>query len=275
MLRSLWITSIIAAALTDASPCADAQTAQAPEARKSPPTKKELDEARGHFKAAEGAKARGDYQTAAVEYLAAYERFAEPEFFFDVAEVYRLAGDEPNALTYYDKYLELDPNGRGATSARSSADQLRRSIAAKQDADRRKVDDERKRIADEQARRTAARRVVEGPTAPGRSLRIAGIATGGPGVVALGIGVVFGFKARSISNEISNASNYDPQRYKDGKAAERNLFIFTGIGGAAVIAGGIFYYLGHRTGQTADSHAVTVAPIAGPSQIVVSATSRF
>src|SRR5262249_12054064 len=70
-----------------------AATASAQPHPKKTPTPKELDAARAHFRDAEAAKARGDFQTAAVEYLAAYELFEEPEFFFDVAEVYRLAGN--------------------------------------------------------------------------------------------------------------------------------------------------------------------------------------
>ena len=65
---------------------------------------------------------------AAVEYLAAYELFQEPAFFYNTAEVYRLAADEKNALVYYQKYLELDPHGKGAASSRAAIDQLRRSI---------------------------------------------------------------------------------------------------------------------------------------------------
>jgi tetratricopeptide (TPR) repeat protein len=119
------------------------------------PTQQELASARAHFKAAEAAKARRDYKTAAIEYLAAHELFPDPEFFFDVGEVYRLAGDEPDALTYYQKYLELEPSGRGAATARTAIDELRRSIAAQQAAAKRAADDEAKRKAAEDARRKA------------------------------------------------------------------------------------------------------------------------
>jgi hypothetical protein len=131
---------------------AAAQPAAAP---KKQPTQQELASARAHFKAAEAAKARGDYKTAATEYLAAHELFPDPEFFFDVGEVYRLAGDEPDALTYYQKYLDLEPNGRGAAAARTAVDELRRSIAAKQASAKRAADDEAKRKAGEDARRKA------------------------------------------------------------------------------------------------------------------------
>jgi tetratricopeptide (TPR) repeat protein len=129
-----------------------AQPAAAP---KKQPTQQELAGARAHFKAAEAAKARGDYKAAATEYLAAHELFPDPEFFFNVGEVYRLAGDEPDALTYYQKYLDLEPGGRGAAAARTAVDQLRRSIAAQQAAAKRAADDEARRKAADDARRKA------------------------------------------------------------------------------------------------------------------------
>jgi tetratricopeptide (TPR) repeat protein len=131
---------------------------------KKQPTQQELASARTHFNAAEAAKARGDYKTAATEYLAAHELFPDPEFFFDVGEVYRLAGDEPDALTYYQKYLDLEPNGRGAAAARTAVDELRRSIAAQQaaatPAGQRSIAAQQaaaKRAADDELRRKAAK----------------------------------------------------------------------------------------------------------------------
>lgn len=145
---------------------ATSAVAQPAPAAKQQPTQQELASARAHFQAAEAAKARRDYKTAATEYLAAHELFQDPEFFFDIGEVYRLAGDEPNALTYYQKYLDAEPNGRGAAVARAAVDELRRSIAAKQDAAKRAAEDEAKRKATEEARRKAeedaAKRAADG-----------------------------------------------------------------------------------------------------------------
>ena len=253
------------------------------------PTQQQINAAKQHFAAAEAAKAKGDFKTAAVEYLAAYEQFNDPEFFFNVAEVYRLSNDDANALMYYQKYLELDPNGRGAANARLNADALRRSIAAKEDAAKHAAEAEAKRKAEEDAKRNApAQQPVAQtppeqevdepepvtPGAPGRTMRIAGIATGGAGVVAIGVGVLFGLKSKSISNELSEADMFDQARYDDGKAAERNMYIFTGVGVAALAAGGVLYYLGHRAGaQVSDS--VAVAPSFAHNQLGVVAAGHF
>jgi tetratricopeptide (TPR) repeat protein len=261
----------------------------APQAKRTP-SQKDLTAARRHFQDAEAAKARGEYQTAAVEYLAAYELFQEPAFFYNIAEVYKLAGDEKNALVYYQKYLELDPQGTGAANARSSADLLRRAIAAQEDAAKRAADVEAKAkragAADAEAKRAATaaatrdtqtkhpaggeRHRMAVATPPegnpeggpkggpkgnpkgnvdidgadsqrdaGRGLRLAGIGAAGAGVVAIGIGVVFGLKARSISDEAAGWDAFDPGRYDQGKAGERNMFVLTGLGAAAVVTGGV------------------------------------
>jgi tetratricopeptide (TPR) repeat protein len=275
--RSLCIIAAATAALCGFAPWAEAQPAPA----KKQPTQQQLAKARAHFEAAEAAKSRHDYQTAALEYLAAYELFQDPEFFYNVAEVYRLAGDEDNALAYYDKYLQLDPSGRGAPAARSHADKLRRSIAARRDALARAAEDQEAR-REEDRRRIAAATLPPEPAAPteqpGRQLRIAGIATGAGGVVSLAVGVVFGFKMKSIEDEIANDPVYTPSRYDDGRAAERNMYLFTGVGVAGIVTGGVLYYLGRRAAQTAErgtGPAVTLGPVVGPSQIAVTAAGRF
>ncbi|HTJ41765.1 MAG TPA: hypothetical protein VL463_06695 [Kofleriaceae bacterium] len=269
--------------------CAPAALAQTP--AKKPPSQKQLDQARAHFKAAEAAKAKKDFQTAAVEYLAAYELFEDPEFFFDTAEVYKLAGDEPNALTYYEKYLELDPTGRGAAAAKAAADELRRSIAAKQDAARKAADEAAaKKAADDAAAKKAADDAaalkkqqdeqqvvapVPSPSSPGKGLRVAGLATGAVGVVSLGVGIAFGAKASSISDELSKADTFDQARYQEGKDANRNMYVFTGVGAAALVAGGVLYYLGSHATADGEAPAVTFAPMIDSQQITFTAAGRF
>ena len=156
-----WNRSTRALVLLVIGSLATSAAAQPAAAPKKQPTQQELASARAHFKAAEAAKVRRDYKTAAAEYLAAHELFPDPEFFFDAGEVYRLAGDEPNALTYYQRYLDLEPNGRGAAAARTAVDELRRSIAAKQGPAKRAAEDEARRKAAEAARRKSNEKVAK------------------------------------------------------------------------------------------------------------------
>jgi tetratricopeptide (TPR) repeat protein len=225
------------------------------------PTQHDLASARAYFQDAEAAKARGDYQTAATKYLLAHDLFPDPEFFFDIGEVYRLAGDEPDALTYYQKYLDLEPNGRGAATARTAIDELRRSIAAKQDAAKRAAEDEAKRKATEDAKRKAdedaAKRAAEDeakrkaaedarrraaedeakrqqpaaspetpPAAPAPSARIwyrDPIALGllGTGVAAIGIGTGFFLAAQSADHDARAATTYQQLLDAGDRASQR------------------------------------------------------
>jgi tetratricopeptide (TPR) repeat protein len=225
------------------------------------PTQHDLASARAYFQDAEAAKARGDYQTAATKYLLAHDLFPDPEFFFDIGEVYRLAGDEPDALTYYQKYLDLEPNGRGAATARTAIDELRRSIAAKQDAAKRAAEDEAKRKATEDAKRKAdedaAKRAAEDeakrkaaedarrraaedeakrqqpaaspetpPAAPAPSARIwyrDPIALGllGTGVAAIGVGTGFFLAAQSADHDARAATTYQQVLDAGDRASQR------------------------------------------------------
>jgi hypothetical protein len=133
------------------------------------------------------------------------------------------------------------------------------------------------RAADDTARlKTAQIDEVLRRTASGRNLRIAAIAAGAAGLVALGVGAYFGVRARSLSDQVSNAEAYDGSRDRDGKAANRNMLSFAGFGGTALVTAGILYYLGHRAGQTAASDGtVTIAPVMARNQLTVVAQRHF
>lgn len=107
-----------------------------------------------------------------------------------------------------------------------------------------------------------------------RALRIAGIATAAVGVAALAGGLVMGLRARSLSDEITaDASDpinptYSRSKYDSGQRAETLQWVGYGVGGAALLGGGLLYYLGTR------SAAGEGPPSAPPSVTVVSGMSR-
>lgn len=107
-------------------------------------------------------------------------------------------------------------------------------------------------------------------------LRIAGIATGALGVVALGVGTGFGLKARSLSNDLSMAGVFDRKRYDEGRAAERDFVLYSGVGAAGVVAGAVLYYLGVRADRAgANDAALTLAPVVAPSRLTVTVSGHF
>ncbi|WP_428263349.1 hypothetical protein [Haliangium sp.] len=111
------------------------------------------------------------------------------------------------------------------------------------------------------------------PAGAGRGLRIAGLATAAAGVVALGLGVKFGLDADAAGEDLSTKppgapwTEADRTLVSDGEAAERNMFIALGVGGAAVVAGGVMYFLG--ASAAAESPMITAAPGQGGFQVAI------
>ncbi len=112
------------------------------------------------------------------------------------------------------------------------------------------------------------------PAPRGRGLRIAGIVTGAVGVVSIAMGIVYGLKARSLSNKVTDAATFNPS---DDSAGLRDVKLQWGFYGAGVVVGavgGVLYYLGVRAARTTPS-GVSVGPVLGPGTAGVSAMGVF
>ncbi len=245
------------------SRCAGRRVSRRPRIR--PPTEARRREASEHVQRGDAFKESGDYAAAAREYQKAYALVPHPVLIFNLAQVYRLGGDRERAIEHYDRYLAADPNGRASRQARQFADQLRRELErerAGREGARPRAD-----TAPEPAGTTAVDQSAE-PPSPGRGLRLAGMVSAGAGLVAIGVGVKFGLDARGISDDIDAHTEGEwPEellaRQADGEAAQRNMFILTGVGAAAIVAGGALYYFGHRARGEAAPPAVAVTPVTG------------
>jgi tetratricopeptide (TPR) repeat protein len=246
--------------------------------------------AEAHFRAGDDYHRRGKYGQAVDEYLAAYDLAPLPLLLYNVAQAYRLKGDRRKALQYYEKYLAAEPNGRSSAQASIHADVLRKAIEAEDRADAERRAQEPPPPAPEPA--------VEPPPAPtpvmtpappapvappparepaeaahgGGGLRVAGIVTGAAGVVCVGVGVYFGLHARSLADEV--ADTYSQDKVDEGEAANRNMFILYGAGAAAIVTGGVLYWLGAR-GPSTDAAAVSVAPVLTPASAGLEVRGRF
>jgi hypothetical protein len=115
--------------------------------------------------------------------------------------------------------------------------------------------------------------VVDRPVADGSpKLRIVGLVAAGLGVVSLGIGVKFGFDAKRDSDAISMQHGpwtiADEATFNHGRTAQREMYGSYVVGGALVVVGGVFYYLGVR----ARAH---VAPVVTPDSASVSLRAQF
>jgi len=247
-------------------------------------------QAKSYVDAGLAAEKAADYDTAIAMYAKAYAVIPHPVLLFNIANAHRLAGAMPQALDYYQQYLAVDPQGEQAKASKARIAEIEQAIAdakgkadadakakadadakAKADADaktRAKAEADAQAQADADARAQAdadakaqadaearARRDAEPKTFT--PMRIAGVAAGGLGVAGLAGGVVFGLKAKSISDELSEpGAQFDPARVDDGEAANTMMFVCYGVGAALVATGAVLWVIGKdtRVAPTADEH---------------------
>lgn len=234
------------------------------------PSPEELEEAHARFQAAENEKGAGNYEEAAKAYLSAHEILPEPEFLYNAGMMFVLANDDERARRYLEAYLEHDPGGRGSEQAERTLDDLgpAESDVTSEPQPAPRAEPTPGSGADDET----------GPLR-GRPLRIASLALGGAGLVALGTGGYFGVRTRQIHNEAEDLDVYDPDLVSRGESFEVATLVLTGVGVAALVAGGALYYIDRRSHDQAadtgvDSGVVTV-PIVSPTMMGVRWEGRF
>jgi|SoiMethySBSTD1v2_1073268.scaffolds.fasta_scaffold43984_3 tetratricopeptide (TPR) repeat protein len=268
MVRRSWIPSLVTALVLAVALPAAAQDKPKIAPAQMKKAKEAFERAHAHYQA-------GRYAEAIKAYEEAYAAAPLPAFHFNFGQAYRLKGDKRKAVEHYKKYLELEPGGEGAVEAQSHLAVLGRELDAEEAAAREKAAAVERERAVEEARRKereaaqaelAARPLappVDTPEKKGGTLKIAGLVTGGAGLVLTGVGIYFGLKASSLSSDLANLEEWDSSIVDEGESANTNMMIFTGLGAAAVVTGGVLYYLGMRADRPAEK--LTVVPLVSPS----------
>lgn len=245
-----------------------------------------------HWEKARSAYSFGNYDIAIAEYQAAFDLTGAPEYIFNIAQTQRAKGDKPAAVASYRRYLELDPAGDGAASARQHVDALDaelerdRDVAAARAKAQAEAEAKRKleavaaaeaarRDAAEVARRRVADAELEQRRRAQRTFRLAGLATAGAGVAALGASAFFGMRARSLSNDASSVSGQwteqAQQNVDDAQSAQTTMYVLLAVGGGVAVTGGILYLVGARSIESPTK--VGVIPTRGGAAF--SLTRRF
>jgi len=85
-------------------------------------------EARQHADAAARHRSAKEYDKAASELNAAFDADPDPEYVYDLAEVYRLSGDRSRAIVEYERYRTLAPNGSRSPQAFEKTTKLKLEI---------------------------------------------------------------------------------------------------------------------------------------------------
>ena len=270
------------------------------------------------------ASARVAYAEAAEIYLRAFELFPHAAFQYNAAQMYRLSGKSARAITGYERYLALDPEGDKVADARVHIAELRRDRAARagsaagtgdaggaadrtnrdgedegegdddegedDDDEGEGDDDEGEGDEDPYATRDALPPATAGAARDfgdedededtGGPLRIGGLVAAAAGAIAFGVGIKYGLDAQSIADELSEPRSRwtleDRERFAEGERAERNGLILMGIGGAALVTGGVLYLVGRdRDGSEARDRGLGVSAAATSDSASMLLWGRF
>lgn len=220
--------------------------------------------AREHFKSGTKAYDLGRYLDAAREYETAYEIHDEPALLYNIAQAYRLGGENVKAMRAYKAFLRRSPKASNRAEVEQRIVELQRVVG------------EQNRVRDAaptgtitpEARPESPRPVEEpapAPAAPapkpaatvaakpatvdtGKTLRVAGLALLGTGLGFVVVGGAFAGLTKKADDEAVRPADgvYNPDA--DARAATyQGVSIATlAVGGIAVIAGVSLYVVGRK-----------------------------
>ena len=232
----------------------------------------------------------GRYDDAVAEYSLAYEAKNEPTLLYNIGQAHRLANHPALALRFYKMYLTRLPDApnRAEVDAKIAAlDRIVEQQKAMQTAPPQHPEPPTTTAPTAPPQVTTAAPVAATPApsstdaAPnphaGRSKRIAGVVIAAAGLAIIGGGIVSGVLAKNASDKISteNANHlpYDESTYNAGKTDQIIEGVLLGVGGAALVTGGVLYFVGRHEAKQAS--VATVAPLLSPTSAGVVVRGSF
>jgi hypothetical protein len=225
---------------------------------------------------------KGEHVEAADLYLEAYKVYPLATMLSNAAAQYQKAKKPVEALRYFCMYLEKDPAGGVVSYATAQAKVLQSELGNTN------VDPNNPCVV-----------ITPPPVAPpltggstgstgpgpgpeggggGGTLNVVGMVTGAVGLAGLAAGIVFSFKARAISNQITNHNPADPwpsdikELEERGEAHEKKQIGFLVAGGALAVAGAVMIIVSR---SKEDDRRVSISPIATGDTFGVSVGGGF
>jgi tetratricopeptide (TPR) repeat protein len=183
----------------------------------------------------------GDHSAAIDIYLQAYTIVPNSALLSNIGAEFLQSGKQKEALRYFCMYIDKAPSGALAPYATSQAKSLQIQLGNKEVDDSDVCAPPKRRIE-----HPIDPPVIDDPPPPHRgnsSLRYGGFASGAVGLVALGVGVYAGLKAKDISDQITN---HPPgMAWQDGiKALEARGQSYENLQIGMLIGGGVLVGLG-------------------------------
>jgi tetratricopeptide (TPR) repeat protein len=224
----------------------------------------------------------GHFDQALALYGRAYESYPTPALLFDIGQCHKMLKNYERAIYFFHGYLRDAPDAPNrafvAKLMAESQTELDAQHAAEATEAQRRAAEASKAAAAAHPTATPSGSRVEGiPDRPGNpTLRIAGIATAGAGLVLLATGTYFGLHSRSLASEISQISTEHgmwsdaaQSEYNSGKSAATTADVFYIVGAVALATGGVLSYLGLPKKGTESAPAAAIAPTAGGAAFIV------
>lgn len=252
------------------------------------PTAKEKAKASELVKQAIAKSQGGDHDTAVQLYEDAYKIIPQPLLLSNIGSEYQALQKPVEALKYFCKYLEADPNGSNVSFATAQAKTLYIELGGIQDVDDADVCKPIVKPPPEKVEPVEQPAPPPEPPAPepapeggASTLRWVGVGVGVVGLAAFGTGVYFGMQAKDISDQITNHDPMKPwpaniaQLEEDGASYEMKQIAFMIGGGLAVAAGVVMVVVGGPKAHDEKSGAVSITPVATPDTLGFAAAGRF
>jgi serine/threonine-protein kinase len=237
----------------------------------------------------------GDHQAAIELYLQAYDIVPLAMLLSNVGAEYQKLKKPADALKYFCMYLEKDPKGGTASFATTQAKLLRHDLGDDDVTDADVCQPRAKPVeppklpppmtTPQPPPSPPATPPATPPAAPtptvvdrGGTLRVTGLGLGVVGLIGLGVGGYFGWKAKDLADQITNHPIGDPwpsdikQIEADGEAAERKQVIFLAAGGALAVTGTVLYFMGR---SRRSERTVAVQPTATPDTLGLAISGGF
>jgi tetratricopeptide (TPR) repeat protein len=196
-----------------------------------------------------------DFDGAIKVWTEAYKIKNAPNFLYNIAQAYREKKDFEKAISFYRSYL------------RDLPDAPNREVVEKRMAEMQEQLDAQKKLAEQPPsgpvgptdQPPVTHDESPPPRAGGKGLKTAGIVTGAVGVALVVTGIIFGVSSQSDKSDVQDAIDRgDPwtqalaDQESSGKSKAMIANVTLGVGIAAVVGGGVLYYLGLRADKAVE-----------------------
>ena len=258
--------------------------------------------AKGHYERGVKEYNLRHFVEAISEFEKAYQEDPAPVLLFNIAQSHRKLGNSEEALFFYRRYLEAAPKSENRADVEKRIADLEAIIEKAQARAQPPAKAEPIPAPPAAASNNVASRPPATPTPvaltpperaptpeatatakpsaplsgapPGGGLRVAGAATAATGAAAVVIGILFGEAARSESASVTKALVFNNVDDAAGHRDATLQWVFYGVGTAAIVGGGILYYLGHNA-EAGESRVALVPSLGASGARALTLQGRF